>query len=101
MMTAMIEGTPKTKAPIMVAAVVIPIIRLRACKAYTRCVTVTRPGAGAVAGISMLSVMSAGFSTSGRSDLPLEMARARSLLADHFRRGLGVPSGHAVKLRYR
>jgi hypothetical protein len=62
----MIDGTPKTNAPIMVAAVVIPIIRLRACKAYTRCVTVTSPGAGAVSGIAVLSVMSVGFSTSGR-----------------------------------
>src|SRR5262245_31918585 len=48
MTTAMIEGTPKTKAPMIVAAVVTPMRRLRACKAYTRCVTLTSAGAGSV-----------------------------------------------------
>src|SRR5688572_14224741 len=42
----MIEGTPKTKAPTIVAAVVIPITRLSACKAYTRCATLTSAGDG-------------------------------------------------------
>src|SRR4029450_4554789 len=57
MTTAMIEGTPKTKAPTMVAAVVTPIRRLRACKAYIRWVTVTSGGAGSAA-TSVFSDMS-------------------------------------------
>src|SRR5688572_6435870 len=50
----MIEGTPKTKAPTMVAAVITPTRTLRACRAYTRLVTLTRAGAGS-AGTSMFS----------------------------------------------
>src|ERR671910_1060439 len=60
----MIEGTPKTKAPTIVAAVVIPITRLTACKAYTRCATLTSagdgsPGSTIVSDMSLAPLMSA------------------------------------------
>jgi len=41
------------------------------------------------------------FSTSGRWDHLLEMARGHSLLAGRFRLGSGAQSGGGGKLRYR
>jgi hypothetical protein len=60
MTTAMMEGMPKTNAPTIVAALRMPMIRLRVCSAYTRCATLTSDGAGAVE-TATLSSMRVGF----------------------------------------
>src|SRR5687768_974717 len=100
----MIEGTPKTKAPTMVAAVVMPIRRLRACRAYTRLVTLTRAGAGS-AGTSMFSdirvAASAHHGDSGSLHASMKSTVSRLLLvcqliADFLDSGLN-PRGKALK----
>src|SRR5512132_2156895 len=59
MMTATIDGRPKTNAPTTVAAGVTPIRMLRLWSTYTRCATVSRPGGGSALDTGVLPFITA------------------------------------------